>query len=716
MTKALTTSRSRSSSSSATEPLSLAKTVLRRWGLLAFVLGLFLAGGLSALTIWLWEPVYDAKQFVHVIQNREYSEVEERAGNKADPKELLAPIYGDPLLGQLLLNPDIQKRPDIDIKTLRKMVRYESAGGELYAVICRDRSPGYAALVAQELARELVEYQRDYKDNSLQQLENKVIEKIAMTENEIKKISEQLAVKHAQLTGTSGDDKPRDLDGKYLADLRIKNGDDIIERDQMVQEVNLLAKRLESVGDEFDQSFIETSINSSPAVSGIDQQLRELENRRADLSNLDSQHPSVTSLLRRINQLQQDRTATIKRLLELGKQAWIEQQKRDISAQIAEHEQSIARQSHTIKARDQEISRLAAEQANTNRLNFEFEELLKQRDRAYAQLDDGEAELSGIRTREMSLYPIRIWRSQRAEAANAADLKVTPPTEPVEYYPWKLLAGAILGGMALPFVLAAAVEFHWKRISTPEQLKLQLPFELLGEVADLPVRSSRPAVLSSKRVTRQLRLYEESVDNLSAILAVSSDQKPVVFSVTSALSNEGKTTLSLQLAISSARSNFGRTLVIDADLRSPSLHRLLGGTMDQGLGDVLSGDVELMDAIQRTPIENLDLLTAGKIYTNPRRYFSSARWAEVLEETRQHYDQVVVDTPPVLAASESLEISRPCDFTIVCVMRDVSRSHSVKRACDRLVAADVTVMGCAFGGVPQYEYAGRYGSYDYHLS
>ena len=110
------------------------------------------------------------------------------------------------------------------------------------------------------------------------------------------------------------------------------------------------------------------------------------------------------------------------------------------------------------------------------------------------------------------------------------------------------------------------------------------------------------------------------------------------------------------------------------------------------------------------------MLPAGKLLTSPRRYFSGDPWQETLALLKDRYDHIVIDTPPVLAASESLAISKECDHTLMCILRDVSVTDSVKRAYERLVAADVNVVGYAFSGVPQTEYAIKYGSYEYNMS
>ena len=263
----------------------------------------------------------------------------------------------------------------------------------------------------------------------------------------------------------------------------------------------------------------------------------------------------------------------------------------------------------------------------------------------------------------------------------------------------------------MPWPFCWSIRFQ--RVSTPEQIQNQV--ELIGEIADLPARATRPGPLSSKRFTKQLKLYEESVDSLSAMLLLSAEQHPLVYSVTSAASNEGKTTLASQLAICSARSGRKRTLLIDTDLRSPSIHRVFDVPLDGGLGDVLGGKLTLQQAVKESGIEGLDVVTAGRTRGNPRSYFSCDAWSRFLEEARELYEQVIVDTPPVLAASESITVSRECDQTVFCVLRDVSRADSVKRAHERLVSSGVNVIGCAFSGVPQAAYSQRYGSYEYNL-
>ncbi len=696
-----------SSAKSPTEALALAKIVLRRWGLLASVVGFIIAGGGIALTIWRWEPSYEAKQFVRVIQDREFTDVDDdNSRNKADPKSIMATVKNEPLLNKLLLNENIRKRPDIDLEKLKEIVRFEAGGGEQYAIICRDMSPEFAAYVTQKLGDEFVDYHRQWRDQNLGARARDIESEIKDAQLRLVEIKDELVEKNDQrVNASSVEAKPSDPDGSFYRELLIRRQDRLSEKNLLKLELDQLNRSLENVETDFDEETIVLTVNSAPAILAIESDIQKLKMDREEFFRQGPKHPNIANIDKQISSLQESRKTNFDRLLFTYKSSQIAESKRTIEATIDEKNANIERIDTVVAELESEVTRLESEFQETNKIEFEYQQLLREQEWAVNDLDKWKQYRDVNKSKDMAAYQVVI------EGTGV----VAIPTKPVEQYPLKILGIVIVISLALPFAAAFALEIRWRRISSSDQFKHLVPTGFLGEIADLPMQNGRASVVGSKRDIRQLRIYEESVDNLSAILAVAAQQKPFVFSVTSAASNEGKTTLATQLAISAARSNFGRTLLIDADLRSPSLHRLLGGSLDVGLGDVLSNTVTLDNAITSTAIENLDLLTAGKLRTNPRRYFSNDQWSKILEQARQKYDHIIVDTPPVLAASESLEISRQCDNTLMCVMRDVSRSDSVKRAHDRLIAADVNVVGCAFSGVPQNEYAYRYGSYDYNM-
>ncbi|MEO8166488.1 MAG: CpsD/CapB family tyrosine-protein kinase, partial [Betaproteobacteria bacterium] len=189
-------------------------------------------------------------------------------------------------------------------------------------------------------------------------------------------------------------------------------------------------------------------------------------------------------------------------------------------------------------------------------------------------------------------------------------------------------------------------------------------------------------------------------------------ERAQVVAITSAESGEGKTTLATQLAISLAKSG-GKTLLIDGDLRSPDVHRIFELAVRPGMVQVLSGECSLKDAAVKTFCDGLDVLPAGAGMTTPTKLLSNGALRTLLDEAREVYRYVIIDTPPVLAAAESLFLSQAADAVIVCVMRDVTRLHQHRKAKRRLADARANVVGSVFSGISLMQYKNVYGAYEY---
>ena len=184
-----------------------------------------------------------------------------------------------------------------------------------------------------------------------------------------------------------------------------------------------------------------------------------------------------------------------------------------------------------------------------------------------------------------------------------------------------------------------------------------------------------------------------------------------VISVCSAVSGEGKTSVSSQLAVSIARATGQPVLLVDGDMRAPDVHDIFEVPLSPGLADVLDQRASLEEAINRAWSEHVHLLPAGVLDKSPHKLLGNSAFRALLDEARLWYPYIVVDTPPVLAASESLVIAKHADGTIVCAMRDFSREHHVRLAQSRLHSTGATVIGTVLNGVPVRSYSARYGSY-----
>lgn len=283
-----------------------------------------------------------------------------------------------------------------------------------------------------------------------------------------------------------------------------------------------------------------------------------------------------------------------------------------------------------------------------------------------------------------------------------------PNYQPLRKYPFVELGAVCLACLVVPFGIALLWEMSVRRINSPEQLQAKTNLDVIGEISRLPTRQGGNA----RVVGQELGLFEESIDSLRTSLLLSHDQDDLqVIAVCSAVSGEGKTSVSSQLAVSIARATGQPVLLIDGDMRASDIHQIFDIPCSPGLADVLNQDVSLEDAINRTWSEHVHLLPAGELTKSPHKLLGTATIRNVLDEARLWYRYIVVDTPPVLAASESLVLAKEADGTVVCTMRDYSREYHVRLAQRRLQATGAATIGTVLNGVPVHTYASRYGSY-----
>ena len=122
------------------------------------------------------------------------------------------------------------------------------------------------------------------------------------------------------------------------------------------------------------------------------------------------------------------------------------------------------------------------------------------------------------------------------------------------------------------------------------------------------------------------------------------------------------------------------------------------------------------EAVDESFSAKLHLLTAGQLTTSPHRLMGKDEFSELVDKLKRKYRYIIIDTPPILPASEALVMARAADATIVCVRRDYSRVSQVREAFLRLQAAGIKTVGAVLNGIPSREYVSRYGSYYYKPS
>jgi succinoglycan biosynthesis transport protein ExoP len=294
-----------------------------------------------------------------------------------------------------------------------------------------------------------------------------------------------------------------------------------------------------------------------------------------------------------------------------------------------------------------------------------------------------------------------------------------------------MAASPLVMGM-LVVGLLMLLEMRGARVNDPEELTSRLHVQVIGVVPPLPqIRAGSAAAHglngngnghgdggalsltgSDLRARRQLDEFVQSLDHLRVALCARRDpwgrDRHCVL-ITSACGSEGKTTLAAQLAERCVNAGL-MTLLIDADLRNPTLSRMLDAAESPGLINVLRGEMLAEDVITVVgDAGGFHLLPAGTPRVDPSRLLQGERLGKLVAQARESFDMIIVDAPPVLPVPDALTIGKWTDGAVLAVRYDTSRFPLVERANRRLAHVGVTVIGAVVNGVRSMESA--YGGY-----
>ena len=200
------------------------------------------------------------------------------------------------------------------------------------------------------------------------------------------------------------------------------------------------------------------------------------------------------------------------------------------------------------------------------------------------------------------------------------------------------------------------------------------------------------------------------------LLFTQQGEKCPIFVVTSPTANNGKTINSINLAVSFAQMG-KRTLLIDADMRNPTIHRMFSISVKNGLSEILAGLTDNI-SVSKTDVENLSVLTAGKIPPNPAELLSSARMDKLLEFVKEHYDCVFIDTPPINLVTDSTIFAQKVTGYIVIVKTDTTNTHDVKTTVTNIEQIDGNILGFILNDVnsEKKKYYSYYRKYNYNYN
>ncbi|MEN1944777.1 polysaccharide biosynthesis tyrosine autokinase [Luteimonas sp. MJ293] len=252
--------------------------------------------------------------------------------------------------------------------------------------------------------------------------------------------------------------------------------------------------------------------------------------------------------------------------------------------------------------------------------------------------------------------------------------------------PLNLAIGLMLGLM-LGVLIAFVLEFLDDTIKSPEDLEQHLRLPVLGVIPHLRKQSVEDALADQRSA------FSESYRSVRTALQFSTDGGvPRTLLITSASASEGKSTTAITLARNFAQLG-KRVLLVEADLRNPSLHRVLGMRAEAGLSSLLSGAASIQKVVNTTDDERLDVVLAGPLPPNPAELLSGSRMLSMLSVAAQKYDQVIIDGPPVLGIADAPILSNLVGGTLMVVQAGDTRIKTAQAAIKRLAAARARMLG-----------------------
>jgi capsular exopolysaccharide synthesis family protein len=266
------------------------------------------------------------------------------------------------------------------------------------------------------------------------------------------------------------------------------------------------------------------------------------------------------------------------------------------------------------------------------------------------------------------------------------------PPDPVKRVAITSVAG--VGGFFVPLLLLVWTDLRNKHVDSTSSVSESLNLSVLGSVPRIPPRLLKKLDTDdSKRSHYWRSKLIESTSSIAALLmrTAHADGKRI-FMITSPSEGEGKSTVSVHVARTLAEANL-RTLLIDFDLRRPTLHNAFGLSGAPGVAEILADEVALAECIQPTEVRNLSVLVAGKRRESILINSQEGDLKELFTSLGPEFDFVIVDACPVLPVVDARLIGQHVDGVILSLARDVSRVPKVMRTCELLTAHGIEVLG-----------------------
>ncbi len=503
-----------------------------------------------------------------------------------------------------------------------------------------------STFIATNLERrfEATAYARDFLENRLEQIRQR------LEESERRLVQYAAAQKIVNLPGvTSGDNRTteRSLVADDLAQFNVELGAATAER------IKAEARRARS-----GELGAETEALTNTAINGLRQKRADLS---ADYQKLMMQftpeYPAAKTLNIQISAL--DRSIA-------------REEMRVRNSFDTTYRQTIGRE-HLLQDR---VSKLKSDLLDQRRRSIQY--TIYQRD-----VDTNRQLYDGLLQRYKEIGVTAGVGTNNVSLVDSADIP-TKPSSP------RLLINiliAALSGLAIGTGLAIARDQLDETIDDSSEVERRIGIPLLGAI---PRSKGDPVATLADPKSVLVDAYLSVQTNLAFATPLGT---PSTLCVTSTRASEGKSTTALAIATMLAKS--GQSVVlVDGDMRSPSVHAMLGLANITGLSEFLSGNVFELDNLQQSNEFGLSILSAGQVPPNAAELLTGMRLRKLIDVLRHKFDNVVIDAPPVMGLADALLIGAAVEGTVFTIEAHAVRANLARTALDRLVMGHVRLFGC----------------------
>lgn len=544
----------------------------------------------------------------------------------------------------------------------------------LVEIVYTSPDPTFAALAATTLADEYAQQNLDLRLETINKNLAFLGEEVAKQETKVAESEEAMAGYRERQNALSLEDRQNIV----VARLNTLNDTATKARTTRLQK-EATYKQVKSIDPKSDAADAYPVIATNPGVMEAKTRLNDLMAEKARLAS--RYLPGHPDLIKVEGQIDSARAALVAQRSRV-----IESARNDYEAAIHE-ERSFSGQLESQKGAAMDLDRKSGaylvlqRQAETNRQVYQS--LLQQQKELRV--------VSNSRTNNVQVM-------DRAEVPGA-------PFSPNARRDWFT---AIVAGLIVALGLAFGMEYLDDTVKTPDDVTGRLRLPMLGLVPAVP---GTQVPLLSETVPND---FGEAFRSLrTSLVFTASPDGPRVVAVTSSHPLEGKTTTACNLGIVLALGG-SRVLLVDADMRRPGLHTVVGVPNETGLSHLLVGQARVRDAVQKTSQQNLFVISAGRIPPNPSELLTSDRMNALVDNLRSGpFDWVIIDTPPVLAVTDAVLVSRSVGSVVFVIGSEMTRRMHAERAIETLSAGRPKSIGAVLNRVDlnrnKYYYSRYYG-------